>query len=91
VADPSRGISAYEPSQHVRPRLQGKGNINTPLDFPSQNHIDRFSLAINVIDRVPKFPRIGGHAKEEFRNLQIKCKNYAYEHGIDDPDIEAWK
>jgi xylulose-5-phosphate/fructose-6-phosphate phosphoketolase len=91
VADLSPGLTAYEPSKHERPRLQGKENINTPLDLAIQNQIDRFSVAIDLIDRVPKLQRIGGHAKEELRNLQIKCKNYAYEHGIDDPDVEAWK
>jgi xylulose-5-phosphate/fructose-6-phosphate phosphoketolase len=85
---------AYRRTNHHNMHVHGyreKGNINTPLDLAIQNQIDRFSLAIDVIDRVPKLQRIGGHAKEEFRNLQIKCKNYAYEHGIDDPDIEAWK
>jgi len=75
---------------HVR-GYKEKGNINTPLDLAIQNQIDRFSLAIDVIDRVPKLQRIGAHAKEKFRNLQIECRNYAYQNGIDDPNIEAWK
>jgi xylulose-5-phosphate/fructose-6-phosphate phosphoketolase len=84
---------AYRRTNHDNMHVHGyreKGNINTPLDLAIQNQIDRFSLAIDAIDRVPKLQRIGAHAKEEFRNLQIKYKNYAYEHGIDDPDIEAW-
>jgi xylulose-5-phosphate/fructose-6-phosphate phosphoketolase len=75
---------------HVR-GYKEKGNINTPLDLAILNQIDRFSLAIDAIDRVPRLQRIGAHAKEEFRNLQIECQNYAYQHGIDDPDLEAWK
>ena len=44
-----------------------KGNINTPMELAINNEIDRFSLAIDVIDRVPKLQRIGAHAKEKFR------------------------
>jgi xylulose-5-phosphate/fructose-6-phosphate phosphoketolase len=67
-----------------------KGNINTPLDLAIQNQIDRFSLAIDVIDRVPSLQRIGGHAKEDLRNAQIRYQKYAYEQGIDHPDIDNW-
>ena len=84
----------YRRTNHNNLHVRGykeKGNINTPLDLAIQNQIDRFSLAIDVIDRVPKLQRIGAHAKEEFRNLQIECQNYAYQHGIDDPDVEAWR
>jgi xylulose-5-phosphate/fructose-6-phosphate phosphoketolase len=84
----------YRRTNHHNMHVRGykeKGNINTPLDLAIQNQIDRFSLAIDAIDRVPKLQRIGAHAKEEFRNLQIECQNYAYQHGIDDPDVEAWR
>jgi xylulose-5-phosphate/fructose-6-phosphate phosphoketolase len=30
------------------------------------------------------------HAEEDFRNRQIACRNYAYEHGIDGPDVTGW-
>jgi xylulose-5-phosphate/fructose-6-phosphate phosphoketolase len=56
-------------------------------DKNSANQIDRFSLAIDVIDRVPRLHGIGAHAKEGFRNKQIACRNHAYENGIDSPDI----
>jgi xylulose-5-phosphate/fructose-6-phosphate phosphoketolase len=74
---------------HVR-GYKEKGNINTPLELAISNEIDRFSLAIDAIDRVPKLQKIGGHAKEKFRNLQIQCVNYAHEHGIDKPDVAGW-
>jgi xylulose-5-phosphate/fructose-6-phosphate phosphoketolase len=68
-----------------------KGNINTPLDLAIQNQIDRFSLAIDVIDRVPALQVAGAHAKEQLRNMQIDCQQYAYEYGIDKPESEQWK
>ena len=76
-------------SLHVR-GYKEKGNINTPLDLAIQNQIDRFSLAIDVIDRVPALQVAGAHAKEKMRNMQIECQNYAYEHGIDKPDQDQW-
>ena len=62
-----------------------------PLDLAIQNQIDRFSIAIDVIDRVPSLRVAGAHAKEKLKNMQIECQNYAYEHGIDKPDIDNWK
>ena len=75
---------------HVR-GYKEKGNINTPLDLAIRNQIDRFSLAIDVIDRVPALRVAGAHAKEALRNMQIECQNYAYEHGIDSAEISGWK
>jgi len=75
---------------HVR-GYKEKGNINTPLELAICNQIDRFSLAIDVIDRVPKLKVAGAHAKEKFRNEQIACRNYAHEHGIDKPEAANWR
>jgi xylulose-5-phosphate/fructose-6-phosphate phosphoketolase len=74
---------------HVR-GYKEKGNINTPMELAIENEIDRFSLAIDAIDRVPKLQRIGAHAKEKFRNMQLECLQYAHLHGIDKPDVAAW-
>src|SRR3989442_410909 len=58
------------------------------LDLAILNQIDRFSLASDVIDRVPRFRVAGAHAKEKLRNAQINCQNYAYEHGVDKLEID---
>jgi len=85
---------AYSRTNHNNMHVRGykeQGNINTPLELAIENEIDRFSLAMDVIKRVPKLQRIGAHAKEKFLNEQISCRNYAYEHGTDRPDAAAWK
>ncbi len=85
---------AYRRTNHHNIHVRGykeKGNINTPMELAINNEIDRYSLAIDAIDRVPKLQKIGAHAKEKFRNLQIDCRNYAYAHGIDDPAVAGWK
>ncbi len=83
----------YRRTNHKNLHVRGykeKGNINTPLDLAIQNQIDRFSLAIDVIDRVPTLEVAGAHAKETLRNMQIDCQNYAYEHGVDKPEFDQW-
>ena len=85
---------AYRRTNHRNLHVRGykeKGNINTPMELAINNQTDRFSLAIDAIDRVPKLQRIGAHAKEEFRDSQIACRRHAYEHGIDSPEISGWK
>jgi xylulose-5-phosphate/fructose-6-phosphate phosphoketolase len=63
---------------------------NTPLDLAIRNQIDRFSLAMDVIDRVPRLQIAGAHVNEKLRNMQIDCQNYAYEHGVDKPEVDQW-
>jgi xylulose-5-phosphate/fructose-6-phosphate phosphoketolase len=85
---------AYRRTNHGNMHVRGykeKGNINTPMELAINNEIDRFTLAIEVIDRTPKLQKIGAHAKEKYRDHQIDCRNYAYQHGIDKPDIMAWR
>ena len=84
----------YSRTNHQNLHVRGykeRGNINTPLELAIENEIDRFTLAIDVIDRVPRLQVVGAHAKEKFRNLQISCRRYAHEFGIDKPEIVDWR
>jgi xylulose-5-phosphate/fructose-6-phosphate phosphoketolase len=85
---------AYRRKNHANLHVRGykeKGNINTPLELAIQNQIDRFTLAMDVIDRVPRLMAAGAHSKEKFRNMQLDCVYYAHEHGVDKPDVANWK
>jgi xylulose-5-phosphate/fructose-6-phosphate phosphoketolase len=85
---------AYRRANHKNLHVRGykeKGNINTPLELAINNEIDRFSLGIDVINRVPRLQVAGAHVKEKFREMQIECRNYAYKHGTDKPDVDGWK
>ncbi len=75
---------------HVR-GYKEQGNINTPLELAIRNQIDRFNLAIDVIDRVPKIRVSGAHVKEWLKNQIIENSNHAYEYGIDKPEFTDWK
>ncbi len=85
---------AYRRTNHRNLHVRGykeKGNINTPLELAISNEIDRFSLAIDVIDRLPKLQVAGAHVKEKLRDRQIDCRNYAHKYGVDDPQEAEWQ
>ncbi|MEN9216166.1 MAG: phosphoketolase family protein [Gloeomargarita sp. HHBFW_bins_162] len=85
---------AYRRHNHNNMHVRGykeEGNINTPMELAIANNIDRFTLAMDVINRVPKLKVAGAHAKEKFLNMQIDCRNYAYEHGVDMPEVVNWR
>ena len=84
----------YRRTNHANLHVRGyreKGSINTPLELAIQNHIDRFSLAIEAIYRVPSLRNIGAHVQEALRNRQIACCQYAYTYGVDMPEEDNWQ
>ncbi|WP_394753272.1 phosphoketolase [Crenothrix sp.] len=85
---------AYRRNNHPNLHVRGykeKGSINTPLELAIQNEIDRFSLAIDAINRIPALRISGAHVKQKLRDRQIECCNYAYEYGIDRPEEADWQ
>jgi xylulose-5-phosphate/fructose-6-phosphate phosphoketolase len=84
---------AYRRHNHANLHVRGykeRGSINTPLDLAMENQIDRFSLAMDIIKRTPSLSAEGAKARDELRALQRECRAFAYEHGIDKPEIEGW-
>jgi xylulose-5-phosphate/fructose-6-phosphate phosphoketolase len=84
----------YRRTNHHNLHVRGykeKGNINTPLELAMNNQIDRFSIAIDAIDRVSKLQVAGAHTKEQLKNRQIECRQYAYKHGTDLPEVVNWR
>jgi xylulose-5-phosphate/fructose-6-phosphate phosphoketolase len=84
----------YRRNNHNNIHVRGykeKGNINTPLELLIRNEVDRFTLAIDVIDRVPSLQGPGAHLKEWLKGQIIESINYAYSEGIDKPEIRNWK
>jgi len=78
--------------QHIHVRgYKEQGNINTPLELAIRNQADRFSLAIDAIDRMARFRVTGSGVREALLNQQIACKNHAYQWGVDPPDLTDWQ
>jgi xylulose-5-phosphate/fructose-6-phosphate phosphoketolase len=75
---------------HVR-GYKEKGNIDTPLELAIRNQTDRYSLAMDAIDRIPTLHNKGSGVREKLMNLQIAAKAEAYENGIDPPFIRDWR
>jgi xylulose-5-phosphate/fructose-6-phosphate phosphoketolase len=86
-------LTYRRPSQHnIHVRgYKEQGNINTPLELAIRNQTDRFTLAIDAIDRIPRLRVTAAGVRQAFADQQIACEQYAYEHGIDRPDISGWK
>ncbi len=84
---------SYRRTNHRNLHVRGykeKGNINTPLELAIRNEVDRFSLAIDVIDRVQRLQVAGAHVKEALRDMQIDCLNHAHEYGVDRAAERDW-
>ena len=75
---------------HVR-GYKEEGTTTTPFDMTVLNDLDRFHLAGDVVDRVPKLQGIGGHFKQYLRNKLVEHKEYVRVHGEDLPEIQNWK
>ncbi len=69
---------------------QEMGSINTPLQLAIENHIDRYSLAMDVLDYVPGLSVTYAHVREWLVDQQIQHLRRAREVGADDPAITDW-
>lgn len=84
----------YRRTNHANIHVRGykeKGNINTPLELAIRNQVDRFTLAIDVIDRVERLQESSAHLKEWLKMQIIESIAYAYAEGQDRPEIRKWK
>ena len=85
---------AYRRANHDNMHVHGyreKGSIDTPLGLTIQNQVDRFSLAIDVIDRVPRLGISAAHVKDWLHDQIRENVAYAHENGIDKAEIRDWK
>src|SRR5438094_818910 len=76
-------------NMHVR-GYKEEGTTTTPFDMTVLNDLDRFHLAGDVVDRVPKLQSAGGHFKQFLRNKLVEHNQYIREHGDDLPEIRDW-
>jgi xylulose-5-phosphate/fructose-6-phosphate phosphoketolase len=53
-----------------------EGTTTTPFDMCVLNEIDRYSLAIDAIDRVPKLMSSAAHVRQELVDKIIEHKHY---------------
>ena len=75
---------------HVR-GYKEEGTTTTPFDMAVRNELDRFHLASDVIDRVPKLGYLAAYAKQALRDKLIEHKAYICRYGEDLPEIRDWQ
>ena len=77
-------------NMHVR-GFKEEGTTTTPFDMTVLNELDRYHLAGDVIDRVPRIRNLAGHTKQFLREKLIEHKHYIDQWGDDMPEIRDWK
>jgi len=84
----------YRRTNHDNLHVRGykeEGTTTTPFDMTVLNDVDRFHLASDAIDRVPRLQGVAGHVKQMLRNRLIEHKLHIAQHGDDMPEIRDWQ
>ena len=84
---------AYRRTNHDNLHVRGykeEGTTTTPFDMVMLNDLDRFHLALDVIDRVPRLHGDAAHLRQELIDERLRLRAWTREHGEDHPDIRDW-
>ncbi len=83
----------YRRTNHANMHVRGykeEGTTTTPFDMVMLNDLDRFHLAIDVIDRVPGLASRAGHVRQLLVDKRIQARAYTRLEGEDAPEIANW-
>ena len=75
---------------HVR-GYKEEGTITTSFDMTVLNEMDRFHLAMDVLDRVPQLGNKGAYLKQYLKDKLVEHKQYITTHGEDMPEVRNWQ
>jgi xylulose-5-phosphate/fructose-6-phosphate phosphoketolase len=75
---------------HVRGSKE-EGTITTPFDMTVRNDLDRFHLAMDVVDRVRAVGERGDYLKQQLKDKLVEHGEYIRAHGQDLPDVRQWQ
>ncbi len=84
----------YRRANHANFHVHGyreEGTTTTPFDMTVLNELDRFHLAVDVADRVPRLQSVNAYFKQMVRDRLVHHKQYICEYGDDVPEIRDWK
>jgi xylulose-5-phosphate/fructose-6-phosphate phosphoketolase len=84
----------YRRTNHGNLHVRGykeEGTTTTPFDMVVRNDLDRFHLAMDVIDRVPRITEVGAHVKQMLRDKLFDHRTYIERYGEDMPEIREWR
>jgi len=75
---------------HVR-GYKEEGTTTTPFDMCVRNDIDRFHLALDAVERVPRLHHRTAAAEQQFSEMRQKHKLYVSQYGEDLPEVRNWR
>ena len=84
----------YRRNNHHNIHVRGykeEGTTTTPFDMAMLNDIDRFHLAIDVIDRVPGLSTTHAGLRQWLVDERLRHRMWTREYGDDPPDIRDWR
>jgi len=84
----------YKQPNHDNFHVHGyreEGSTTTPFDMTVRNALDRFHLAADAIDRVPRLGNRAGHVQQMLRDMLVKHRRYIEKYGEDLPEIRDWR
>ena len=84
----------YRRTNHANLHVRGykeEGTTTTPFDMVVRNDLDRFHLAMDVIDRVPMLGYRAAHLRQWARDRLTDHHAYIRQHGEDMPEIREWQ
>ncbi len=84
----------YRRTNHHNLHVRGykeEGTITTAFDMTVLNSLDRFHLAMDVVDRLPRVGAEGAYLKQHLQDKLVEHKSYIREFGEDMPEIRNWK
>jgi xylulose-5-phosphate/fructose-6-phosphate phosphoketolase len=85
---------AYRRTNHENMHVRGykeEGTVTTPFDMVMRNDLDRFHLAIDVIDRVPRLASMAAAIRQDLVDERLRAHAYAREFGEDPAEISDWR
>jgi xylulose-5-phosphate/fructose-6-phosphate phosphoketolase len=83
----------YRRTNHGNLHVRGykeQGTVTTPFDMVMRNDLDRFHLAMDVIDRVPGLATREASLRQQLSDERARAEAYTREHGEDPPEIRDW-
>ncbi|KWT94081.1 MULTISPECIES: phosphoketolase family protein [unclassified Variovorax] len=84
----------YRRTNHANFHVHGyreEGTTTTPFDMTVLNRLDRFHLAADAIDRVPRVRAAAGHVKQHLRDRLLAHRAWITSRGEDMPEILNWR
>jgi len=83
----------YRRTNHDNIHVRGykeEGTTTTPFDMCVLNDMDRFTLALDAVRRVPRLRQLTDAATQKFTETRQRHKLYVSEYGEDLPEVRDW-